>query len=49
MNGDSNPANVNSTFFGGIQKTNRDGVVQFSSIFPGHYQGQAAHIHGILL
>ena len=29
----------------GAQKTDKDGAVQFTSIFPGHYIGRTAHIH----
>lgn len=45
-NGDSSDgANLNRTFLRGIQKTDKDGVVQFESVFPGHYTGRATHIH----
>lgn len=36
---------VNSTYLRGIQLTDHDGVVQFETIFPGHYSGRAAHTH----
>ncbi|THU92408.1 aromatic compound dioxygenase, partial [Dendrothele bispora CBS 962.96] len=29
----------------GLQETDEDGVIQFLSIFPGHYTGRAIHIH----
>ncbi|KAJ5180129.1 hypothetical protein N7492_003339 [Penicillium capsulatum] len=46
-NGDSSDAtNLDATFLRGIQPSNKDGVVQFESIFPGHYTGRATHIHG---
>ncbi|CAK9782635.1 aromatic compound dioxygenase [Cutaneotrichosporon oleaginosum] len=38
-------ANINATFLRGIQATDSDGVVQFHTIFPGHYTGRATHIH----
>ncbi|KAJ5263366.1 hypothetical protein N7478_010971 [Penicillium angulare] len=45
-NGDSSDAsNLDDTFLRGIQPSNSDGVVQFESIFPGHYTGRATHIH----
>ncbi|PYH75805.1 aromatic compound dioxygenase [Aspergillus uvarum CBS 121591] len=34
-----------STYLRGIQETNEDGVVTFSTIFPGHYDGRATHTH----
>ncbi|CAK46368.1 hypothetical protein CBS63078_11315 [Aspergillus niger] len=45
-NGDSSDtSNLDATFLRGIQQTDSDGVVQFSSIFPGHYTSRATHIH----
>ncbi|CAG7995239.1 unnamed protein product [Penicillium nalgiovense] len=45
-NGDtSDKGNFNETFLRGVQRTNLDGIVQFASIFPGHYSGRATHIH----
>lgn len=35
----------NYTFLRGRQVTNSDGIVGFTSIFPGWYQGRATHIH----
>ncbi|KAL1847835.1 hypothetical protein VTK73DRAFT_10256 [Phialemonium thermophilum] len=35
----------NSTYLRGVQLTDHDGVVQFETIFPGHYQGRATHTH----
>jgi len=29
----------------GIQVSDQDGVVEFTSIFPGHYGGRAVHVH----
>jgi protocatechuate 3,4-dioxygenase beta subunit len=47
-NGDSSDAsNLDATFLRGIQPSNDEGVVQFESIFPGHYTGRATHIHGM--
>lgn len=34
-----------STFLRGAQKTNKDGLVRFCTIFPGFYAGRAIHIH----
>ncbi|KAG7285876.1 hypothetical protein NEMBOFW57_008170 [Staphylotrichum longicolle] len=45
-NGNANDkSNLNKVFLRGAQKTNKDGAVQFTTIFPGHYQGRATHIH----
>ncbi|KAL4898711.1 extracellular dioxygenase [Aspergillus ambiguus] len=45
-NGNSNDeTNLDATFLRGIQKTDKDGIVQFQTIFPGHYMGRATHIH----
>ncbi|KAH8653449.1 Intradiol ring-cleavage dioxygenase [Xylariales sp. PMI_506] len=38
-------SNLDNTFLRGIQETDDDGVVQFESIFPGHYSGRATHHH----
>lgn len=39
-NGNSNDStNLNSTFLRGIQQTNSNGIVQFETLFPGHYTG----------
>lgn len=35
----------NSTYLRGIQSTDSEGVVQFDTIFPGHYDGRAIHTH----
>lgn len=47
-NGSADPSNGSKTFLRGIQKTDNDGVVKFSTIFPGHYTGRASHIHVML-
>lgn len=45
-NGDStDTSNLNNTFLRGIQATDKDGVLQFQSIVPGHYTSRANHIH----
>ncbi|KAE8146763.1 extracellular dioxygenase [Aspergillus avenaceus] len=45
-NGDSSDeANINTTYLRGLQKTNKEGLVQFKTIFPGHYTSRATHIH----
>lgn len=36
---------LTSTFLRGVQATDKDGVVNFDTIFPGHYQGRATHEH----
>src|SRR3954447_25663748 len=33
------------TFMRGIQKTNRDGLALFTTVYPGWYPGRAVHIH----
>ncbi|KAE8363461.1 Intradiol ring-cleavage dioxygenase [Aspergillus caelatus] len=41
-------ANVNTTFFREIQKTDAFGVARFETKFPGHYALRATHIHVIV-
>lgn len=36
---------LKTTFLRGVQETDKDGVVSFDSIFPGHYSGRASHEH----
>ncbi|KAI0973031.1 Intradiol ring-cleavage dioxygenase [Xylaria arbuscula] len=43
-NGDD-ASNLNSTALRGIQQTDSNGVVQFQTIFPGHYSGRTTHAH----
>ncbi|KAM0243073.1 hypothetical protein ACHAP5_006954 [Fusarium lateritium] len=43
--GVSSQAGLNTTFLRGVQITDHDGVVQFETIFPGHYDGRATHTH----
>ncbi|XRM45268.1 hypothetical protein ABZX51_008368 [Aspergillus tubingensis] len=44
-NGNGGDANLDTTFLRGIQRSDENGVVQFQTIFPGHYTGRATHIH----
>ncbi|CAK1358750.1 unnamed protein product [Cercospora beticola] len=45
-NGNPNDtSNQETTFLRAVQQTDINGVVQFQSIFPGHYIGRAVHIH----
>lgn len=46
-NGTGDPANIYNTWLRGVQKTDNDGAVQFSTLFPGHYKGRTIHIHVI--
>ncbi|KAH8658738.1 Intradiol ring-cleavage dioxygenase [Tricladium varicosporioides] len=41
----SGQGGLNSYFLRGVQKTDNDGVVNFDTIFPGHYSGRATHEH----
>ncbi|KAF9879199.1 gpi anchored dioxygenase [Colletotrichum karsti] len=43
-NGDD-ASNLDKTFLRGVQKADNDGVVQFQTIFPGHYSGRTTHHH----
>lgn len=36
---------LKSTFLRGVQVTDSDGVVNFDTLFPGHYSGRASHTH----
>ncbi|ETS79261.1 hypothetical protein PFICI_09114 [Pestalotiopsis fici W106-1] len=38
-------AGLNTTFLRGVAKTDTEGVVQFDTIYPGHYGGRSNHIH----
>ena len=45
-NGNENDAsNIDKTFLRGLQTTDSEGVVQYTSIFPGYYSGRATHVH----
>ncbi|KAJ3497590.1 hypothetical protein NLG97_g1776 [Lecanicillium saksenae] len=35
------------TWLRGVQKTDNDGAVHFETVFPGHYEGRAIHIHAL--
>lgn len=39
------PRTDNSTFLRGAQKTDCDGFIRFTTIYPGFYAGRAIHIH----
>jgi len=41
----SGQGGLKSTFLRGVQETDKDGVVEFDTIFPGHYQGRSNHQH----
>lgn len=43
--GSKDPSNELNAFCRGVQITDADGVVQFDTVFPGHYAGRTAHIH----
>jgi protocatechuate 3,4-dioxygenase beta subunit len=36
---------LNTTHGRGVQSSSSDGVVEFDTLFPGHYTGRATHIH----
>lgn len=45
-NGDSSDeTNLDNTFLRGINQADESGVVQFDTLFPGHYTSRATHIH----
>jgi protocatechuate 3,4-dioxygenase beta subunit len=45
-NGDSSDtSNLDNTFLRGINQADKSGVVEFDTLFPGHYTGRATHIH----
>ncbi|TGO31688.1 hypothetical protein BHYA_0434g00010 [Botrytis hyacinthi] len=37
--------NIDKTFLRGLQPTDNEGVVQFTTFLPGHYTGRTNHIH----
>ncbi|KAF4046763.1 Dioxygenase [Phytophthora infestans] len=39
--------NLQNTFLRGVTPTDKDGVTQMTSIFPGHYAGRTTHVHFI--
>lgn len=44
-NGNGDPDNLKNSWLRGVQKSDEDGVVQFRTIFPGHYIGRTNHLH----
>jgi protocatechuate 3,4-dioxygenase beta subunit len=38
-------AEPGETFLRGLQVTNRDGIAEFTTVYPGWYPGRTAHIH----
>jgi hypothetical protein len=38
-------AGLNTTFLRGVQISDLEGVANFDTLFPGHYQGRVNHIH----
>lgn len=45
-NGNSaDKTNSKKSWLRGAQKTTEDGVVEFGTLFPGHYQGRTTHTH----
>ncbi|OWZ06435.1 Extracellular dioxygenase [Phytophthora megakarya] len=47
-NGNSkDTSNLDNTFLRGVTPTDKDGVAQMISIFPGHYAGRTTHMHFI--
>jgi hypothetical protein len=47
LQGMTDKANLDRTYLRGAQMSDNNGVVQFSTIMPGHYDGRAPHIHVI--
>ncbi|ORY57721.1 Intradiol ring-cleavage dioxygenase [Pseudomassariella vexata] len=41
----SSEGGLSTTFLRGVQPTDEDGVVEFDTVFPGHYLGRATHEH----
>lgn len=41
----SDSTNTNTTFMRGLAPTDKDGLVQFLTKYPGHYVGRAHHLH----
>lgn len=42
---ESSESTVGQTWLRGVQFTNAHGVAEFTTIYPGHYQGRTTHIH----
>lgn len=46
MNGNGDDAsNLDNLALRGIQRTDEHGIAMFQSVFPGHYDGRATHVH----
>jgi len=45
LNGATDTSNLNKSFLRGLQATSADGVAQFETTFPGHYDGRTTHLH----
>ncbi|MFN0111685.1 MAG: hypothetical protein ACKVZH_22730 [Blastocatellia bacterium] len=45
VNGQGNPNNLGQKFLRGYQVTDANGSVEFTTIYPGWYQGRTVHIH----
>ena len=39
---------LNSIYMRGLQSTSSDGVVEFDTILPGHYEGHVTHQHVVV-
>ena len=42
---ESSESTVGQTWLRGVQLTGADGVAEFVTVYPGHYQGRTTHIH----
>ena len=47
--GAATQATDQETFLRGAYPTNDDGVVEFTTVFPGFYEGRTIHIHTMVL
>ncbi|MFN0110046.1 MAG: hypothetical protein ACKVZH_14420 [Blastocatellia bacterium] len=45
VSGQGNPNNIGQKFLRGYQVTDANGAVEFTTIYPGWYQGRTVHIH----
>ncbi|KAF2090984.1 aromatic compound dioxygenase [Saccharata proteae CBS 121410] len=41
----SGQGGLNTTYLRGLQQSDAEGVVEFDTLFPGHYEGRATHEH----
>ncbi|KAH8662373.1 Intradiol ring-cleavage dioxygenase [Xylariales sp. PMI_506] len=49
LNGNgADASNLNNTALRGLQVTDDDGVVKFTTKFPGHYSGRCTHLHVVI-